>query len=570
MMTIDGLYVHSLTQELKETIQGGRISKIYQPFENELIIRIRAQRKNKDLLLSAHPNYSRIHLTNHQYENPKIPPHFCMVLRKYLEGANLHTIHQVENDRIIEFQIDRLDELGDHQEIVLVAELMGRHSNLILVDAQKQTIIDAIDHVPASQNSYRTLLPGATYIQAPSQEKLNPFHLDHEVEDFMVDDIQEKNLAKLIQNKYQGFGRQSANELAYQLMRADNQSQAFKTFIHQFKLVNIEPKTFDVNNKKHFTAFPYESLQVKAEKVENFPSLSQQLDAYFYQIESRDRVKQQATDLTLLVNNELAKNRKKLTKMEEELNDTKRAQEYQVKGEILTAFMHEVNQGDQKVTLMNFYKDNQPIEIELDPQKTPAENAQRYFSQYQKMKNRKKHLNKQVLLTQNTIHYLESVSTQIELAELGDIEEIRQELREEGYLKKNKKKTKQENKKARPREFQATTGETILVGRNNKQNDQLTTRTAAKNHWWLHAKDIPGSHVIIQSEQPSEQCFIEAATIAAYYSKYRLSNHVPVDAVQVRYVNKPKGAKPGFVTYEGQDTYSVKPEEDLVTSLQVK
>lgn len=563
-MSFDGLFTHALVHELENTLAGGRVSKIQQPYANEVILKIRANRKNHQLLLSAHPQYARIQLTTIPFENPSQPPQFCMMMRKHLDGAILEKITQKENDRIVEFTFKSRDELGDIHDIVLIAEIMGRHSNVLLVNKQEKKIYDTIRHISSSQNSYRTLLPGATYIPAPSQEKENPFTFDHPLN---VKGTNKKDRIRSIQQKFQGFGKDSAEELIYQMDRLPNDAPrvVFQKFLDPYKKHAYSPTLTKKKRKEFFTAIEYDSLE--GEK-ENYATLSELMDRYYGKKAERDRTQQQANDLFRLVKNELDKNKKKLQKMEKEWKQTTFAEDYRIKGEILTAYLHEVNPGDTSISLDNFYEENDTIEIELDPQKTPAENAQKYFSRYQKLKKRKTHLTKQRKVTKEDISYLESVLHQLDIAAPSDIEDIREELEQSGYIKKKKNnKQKKKNKRSKPEQFKSSDGAVILVGRNNLQNDQLTMRTANKTDWWLHAKDIPGSHVIIREEHPSEKTMEEAAHLAAYFSKYRQSASVPVDAVQVKQVRKPNGAKPGYVIYEGQDTYFVTPTEQLVQQL---
>lgn len=564
-MSFDGLFTHALVAELRETLVGGRVSKIQQPYDNEVVLKIRANRKNHQLLLSAHPQYARIQLTEIPFENPSQPPQFCMMMRKHLDGGILDDIKQVENDRVVEFTFKSRDELGDIHHIVLIAEIMGRHSNVLLVNKDEEKIYDTIRHISSSQNSYRTLLPGATYIPAPTQDKKDPFMFDGKLS---VEGNTTKDQIKSIQQQFQGFGRDSAQEVIYQLEKHsdDAPSVVFQKFLAPYKENRFSPTLTKKQRKENFTAIDYEGLDGEREY---FNTLSELMDRYYGNKAERDRTQQQANDLFSLIKNELDKNKKKLKKMEKELEQTQFADEERVKGEVLTAYLHVVNQGDESVTLENFYEENQPIEIALDPQKSPSENAQRYFSRYQKLKKRKTHLTKQLSSTRGEITYLESVLHQLEVAAPSDIEEIREELQQGKYIK-NKQKGNQKKKKkkaSKPDQFESSDGTTIYVGKNNLQNDQLTMRTANKTDWWLHAKDIPGSHVIVRSDDPTEETLEEAAHLAAYYSKYQQSASVPVDAVQVKHIRKPNGAKPGYVIYEGQTTYFVTPDEALVKKM---
>lgn len=562
-MSYDGLFTHAMVHELREHILDGRITKIHQPFNNELLIRIRANRKNYQLLLSAHPQYARVQLTNIRLENPPEPPQFCMVLRKYIENSRLVGINQIENDRIIEFVFTGRDELGDEQYYYLIAEIMGRHSNILLVNKDENKLYEAIRHVPPSMNSYRTLLPGAKYRSAPKQDNINPFNFSGDIE---VIGKNKKEKIRSIQSQFQGFGKDSAKELLYQMKENEEKSHSeiFNHFLQPYIKNEYQPTLTEQENRTSFTALPYSSIQ--GEK-ESFDYLYELLDDYYENKAEKDRVHQQTNDLIQILNNERKKNVKKLKKLKHENEDADDADIYRVKGEILTAFMHKVEQGMDLIELENFYADNQPIEIALDPQKSPASNAQWYFNRYQKLKSRKKHLASQIPLTQQEIDYIDSVLTQLEIASIQDIEEIREELSAEGYLRKQRHHKKKKRKKSKPDKYYSSDNTLILVGKNNNQNDQLTMRTANKSDWWLHTKDIPGSHVVIRSENPSSETIEEAAHLAAYHSKFSLSSSVPVDYTQIKNVHKPNGAKPGYVIYDNQQTVFVTPDKKLIKRL---
>lgn len=562
-MSYDGLFTHAVVHELREHLLNGRVTKIHQPFNNELLIRIRANRKNHQLLLSAHPQYTRVQLTNLRFENPQQPPQFCMVLRKYIENSMLIDIKQTENDRVIEFVFTGRDELGDEQHYHLIAEIMGRHSNILLVNKDENKLYEAIRHIPPSMNSYRTLLPGAEYRPAPEQDNINPFDFSDKLE---ISGANTKERIKSIQSTFQGFGRDSAKELLHQIDKNEhlNQTEIFHRFLKPYVENQYQPTLTEEGNRASFTALPYSSI--KGEK-EQFETLYELLDEYYENRAEKDRVHQQTNDLSQILNNERKKNVKKLDKLNREDKAADDAEVYRIKGEVLTAFMHQAEQGMAEIELENFYDNNEPILIELDPQKSPAENAQWYFSRYQKLKNRKKHLATQIPLTKQEIDYIDSVLTQLEIASSQDVEEIRDELSEEGYLRKQRQKKKQKQKKSKPDKYYSSDGTLILVGKNNNQNDQLTMRTANKSDWWLHTKDIPGSHVVIRSDNPSEETIEEAAHLAAYHSKFSMSSSVPVDYTQIKNVRKPNGAKPGYVIYDNQQTVFVTPDKKLVKQL---
>ena len=551
-MSFDGFFLHHMVEELRSELLNGRIQKINQPFEQELVLQIRSNRKSHRLLLSAHPVFGRIQLTESTFENPAQPSTFIMVLRKYLQGAVIESIEQIENDRIVEITVSNKNEIGDHIQATLIIEIMGKHSNILLVDKSSHKILEVIKHIGFSQNSYRTLLPGATYIAPPSTEALNPFIVKDEK---LFEILQTQELtAKNLQNLFQGLGRDTATELERQLL--NDKLATFRNFFGQ----ETKPCLTD----KSFSCVPFSS-----KTAENFDSLSQLLDIYYKDKAERDRVKQQASELIRRVENELQKNRQKLKKQEKELLATENAEEFRQKGELLTTFLHQVPNDQDQVILENYYT-NQPITIALDKALTPNQNAQRYFKRYQKLKEAVKYLTDLIEETKATILYLESVETVLNQAGLDEIAEIREELIQTGFIRRRQREKIQ--KRQKPEQYLASDGKTIIyVGRNNLQNEELTFKMARKEELWFHAKDIPGSHVVISGNlNPTDEVKTDAAELAAYFSKGRLSNLVQVDMIEVKKLNKPTGGKPGFVTYTGQKTLRVTPDPEKIQSMKIK
>jgi len=561
-MSFDGVFTHLMVSELNDLLCNGRVNKIHQPYENEVVFVIRSQGKNHKLLLSAHPTYARVQCTSMTYQNPDTPPNFLMMLRKYLEGALLAKIEQIDNDRVIHFHFSRRDELGDLQSLVLIVELMGRHSTILLMNNATGKIVDTIKHVGHSQNTYRTLLPGAVYLAPPKQATLNPFTVSNtKVFDVLsrIDDWQ----AKTLQQQFQGLGRDTADELIQRITANPNDklrqwNQFFATITEQPR-----PSYIETSGKESFTPIPYHSLVTEESQVTNFDSLSALLDHFYHDKAERDRVKQQGGELLKKIDNELKRNQTKLQKRQQTLRDSENAEAFRQKGELLTTFMAQVPRGAQSVTLDNYYEENRPLSIDLDPALTPNQNAQKYFQRYQKLKNAVKLIHQQIAETKEEITYLESVQAQLEIASPVDLTTIREELVAQGYVK-NRSKQRKKAAPSQPERYLSTDGTEILVGKNNLQNDQLTLKTARKTDYWLHTKDIPGSHVIIRSDKPTEDTLLEAAELAAYFSKYRQSAQVPVDYVQVKHIRKPNGAKPGFVIYENQKTLYVTPSEAIL------
>ena len=557
-MTFDGLFTHAMIHELNQTLQNGRVTKISQPYPNEVILTIRANRTNYPVLLSANPRYARFQITQIPYTNPAVPTNFTMMLRKYLEGAKLLEIKQLDNDRVVYFEFLTRNELGDKLPLLLSAEIMGRYSNVILINQSTNKIIDTIKHVGMDQNRYRTLLPGATYRQPPTQDKENPFEQESNTFEELIQIYPNREvLADSLLKQYQGISRDNALALADKLHSSNNYVQSFNDFLAMTE--NPIP-TMNSNNFSIFTDNPNDK---------KFSTLSEMLDVFYHTKANRDRVQQQGGQLLHVIRKNLQRNKKKLKKLSNELKATENADEYRIKGEVLTTYLYQIKRGMTKITLPNFYDNNKEITISLSNQLSPSQNAQKYFKKYQKLKNAVTFVNEQIELTKKEVAYLEEIQTQIELATPADLDDIKTELQQEDYIKKKQQKNKRSSrvKINKPETFVASDGTEILVGKNNLQNEKLTLHTAKKTDIWLHAKNIPGSHVIIKSNNPSDETLFEAAMLAAYFSKFRSSANVPIDYVQVKNIRKPNGSKPGFVIYEGQKTLTVTPTEDFVLEL---
>lgn len=557
-MTFDGLFTHAMIHELNQTLQNGRVTKISQPYPNEVILTIRANRTNYPVLLSANPRYARFQITQIPYTNPAVPTNFTMMLRKYLEGAKLLKIKQLDNDRVVYFEFLTRNELGDKLPLLLSAEIMGRYSNVILINQSTNKIIDTIKHVGMDQNRYRTLLPGATYRQPPTQNKENPFEQDSNTFEELIQKYPNREvLADNLLKQYQGISKDNALALADKLHSSNNFVQAFNDFL---AMTEDPIPTMNGNNFSIFADNPNDK---------KFTTLSEMLDIFYHTKANRDRVQQQGGQLLHVIRKNLQRNKKKLKKLSNELKATENADEYRIKGEVLTTYLYQIKRGMTKIALPNFYDNNKEITISLSNQLSPSQNAQKYFKKYQKLKNAVTFINEQIELTKKEVAYLEEIQTQIELATPADLNDIKTELQQEGYIKKKQQKSKHSSrvKINKPESFIASDGTEILVGKNNLQNEKLTLHTAKKADIWLHAKNIPGSHVIIKSNNPSDETLFEAAMLAAYFSKFRSSANVPIDYVQVKNIRKPNGSKPGFVIYEGQKTLTVTPTEDFVLEL---
>ncbi|WP_461214480.1 NFACT RNA binding domain-containing protein [Lacticaseibacillus sp. GG6-2] len=560
-MSFDGIFTHAMAGELSSLLVGGRVNKIQQPYPYEVMLTIRAARKNWPLLLSAHPEYARAQITRIPFANPDVPTTFTMTLRKYLASAQLLSLEQVANDRVLHLDFKTRDELGDDLSLRLVVEFMGRHSNITLVNMATNKIVDLIHHVSPDQNRYRLLLPGADYVEPPKQDKVDPFTDDSQGyrELMKTTDVP---LAKLLQRHYQGLAADSAKELAARLQAGDP-DDAWQNFL---AAIAHPTPTITTGAKVYFSATPYQTLDGT---TQSYATASEMLDAYYAQKAEHDRVRQLGSNLIHPLKNLIDKDQKKQKKLAQTLKATEKADDYRIRGEILTTYLAQVKRGETSIELPNFYDEMRPLKIALSNQLSPSKNAQKYFAKYQKLRNAVAYVHEQMKENQAELDYLTGVMTQIELAAPKDLDDIRAELEQGGYLKVQKKgkKPAKRRKVAKPEEFFASDGTKIYVGKNNLQNDQLTLHQANKTDIWLHAKDVPGSHVIIASANPSDKTLLEAAQLAAYFSRSRDSANVQVDWIEVKKIRKPNGSKPGFVVYEGQRTVAVTPELETVERL---
>ena len=570
-MAFDGLVTRAVVDDLKKTIESGRISKIYQPTDTDIVLQIRAGGENKRLLISASPTFPRIHLTSEAYSNPVEPPMFCMLLRKYCEGAIIDRITQVGMERIIHFDMKVRDELGDWKTRRIVVEIMGRHSNILLLDVERNLILDGIQHVTPSMSKYRVVLPGRPYISPPEQGKKDPITTtkDQFIRSF---DYNAGKLDKQIVNQFSGVSPLVAKEIVFRggMGTRDQLWDSFQHVMADIEEGRFYPQIVRLGDKAYFSVVDLQHLQ--GEKVE-FPSIHACLEAFFERKAERDAVRQKAHDLIRFVSNEWEKNEKKIVKLQETRKEAEGADQFKLYGELLTAYMHDLKKGDTAAKVLNYYDENgQMIEIPLDPLKSPIDNAQAYYRKYNKARNSLHVIDEQIELAKKELVYFEGLIQQLADASMQDIAEIREELVEEGYLRFRGKRDNKKKKVEKPQleKYLSSEGIEILVGKNNKQNEYLTNRLAHAMETWLHTKDIPGSHVVIRAKEFSDQTLHEAAAIAAFFSKARGSNQIPVDYTLIKHVRKPSGSKPGYVTYDHQKTLFVSSEESLVRELKNK
>ncbi|MBU5354363.1 NFACT family protein [Paenibacillus barcinonensis] len=587
-MALDGIVTRAIVHELQGCI-GGRISKIHQPNGHDVVLTLRAQRGNSKLLVSASPTYPRVHFTEKTFLNPTEAPMFCMLMRKHCEGAIIENIRQIGMERIIHIDVRQRDELGDVSVKRIIIELMGRHSNIILLDPATDTILDGIHHVTPSISSYRVIMPGFSYTAPPEQHKSNPLEVtsnefaqlisaaveqNQQTSDAEAGNEADLHPSRWLVNAFSGMSPLIAGEITARSaseangLDAETLWTAFESVLAPVKEHQYTPVTgLNAKGKMVFSAIRLQSIE---EQEKTYDTMSKCMEDYYGDKAERDTVKQRVSDLLRFLQNERSKNIKKLDNLNKDLLEADDADKYRLWGELLFASLHLVNKGDKSVELVNFYDEEQrSITIQLDPLLTPSDNAQRYFKRYNKYKNSLAVIHEQLGKTKDEIAYLDNLLQQLSIASMNDIEEIRDELVQQGYLRDRNKKGKKKKKNDRPtvHQFTSSEGIDILVGKNNLQNEYVTNRLASANDTWLHTKDIPGSHVVIRSTDFGEATLEEAAQLAAYFSQAKESSSVPVDYTYIRHVRKPSGAKPGFVIYDHQKTLFVTPNDELIKSL---
>ncbi|OEF99094.1 hypothetical protein BHF71_02615 [Vulcanibacillus modesticaldus] len=565
-MAFDGFVIRALVHELSEKLLHTKIHKIYQPHQTDLLFILRGYGTNHSLLISANPTYPRMHLTKRNFVNPTEPPMFCMLLRKHLEGGIIEKIYQIDNERIIYIDVKVRDELGDFHQKRLIVEIMGRHSNIILINPDNNLILDGINHVTAAVSSYRQVLPGKEYIAPPKQNKLNPLTLEQE-QFFSLIKLNEGKIDKQFVNNFTGMSPTIAKEILYRagLPTKENLWNAFYDWMEKTNNHNYNPAIVVSKEKTDFSIFPLNHL---SGETTSFESINECIEEFYDKKAERNAIRQKTLDLMRFLVTEKQKSEKKIEYLYQDLKEADQAEKFKLYGELITAHLYQIKRGDKEAHVVNYYDENQKmITIPLNPFKTPSENAQHFFKKYNKLKNSREYIETQLTKTKEEIAYLETIITQLENASIQDIEDIREELVEQGYLKERKRKKHKKRNVPEIEKFISSEGYTIYVGKNNRQNEYLTHKLASALDTWLHTKDIPGSHVVIKSKEFGEATLNEAAIIAAYYSKAKNSSNVPVDYTLIKYVKKPSGAKPGFVIYEKQKTLFVTPDETLIDNL---
>ena len=552
-MAFDGFFVRKLVEEFNRSILYSRINKINNLSNDEFIFSIR-KGKNLKLYVSAKSSASRIQLTNNNYENPQTPSNFCSVLRKYLMGGIIEEINQINNDRIIKFKIKNFDELGYEKYYFLITELMGKHSNIILTNSDN-IIIESLKNSYSLEFS-RSTISNMEYVLPPTVKKYNPFNFS-EYSDLKCD----KNDKKFLIKNFYGVSSVLNN---YFLTKEENVLESFKEFCSNFSLYN-EPTLLKNGNKNDFYYFEIISNKDNIK----FDSLSRLLDFYYMDIQKESSNKNTEKELFNFIKNKLSRLNKKLKILNKELLEAKEKDDFKLKGQLLISNIYLFkNNIPEVVTLQNFYSENlEDISIELDLNISIEKNSEKYFELYKKNKRTIENLYEQIDITKKDISYFETLSFQIENAGKTDLLEIKEELINSGYLKKdkNKKSTKKKNNYL----IIKYNGIDIYVGKNNIQNDTITNKLARRDYLWFHAKDIPGSHVVIFDNNPDEETKSVASMLAGYFSKFKNENYVSVDSTLIKNVKKISGAKPGMVTYTDQKTVKQKIDKIFINELLV-
>lgn len=591
MSSFDALTLAAVVHELNKT-KGATIERIYQPTKTDVTMQIHFLAGSKRLFFSTHPSFARVHYTQRHYINPENPSPFCMLLRKHFKGGKIEAFEQPGLERILYLKVLNLDQDGCYRVKTLVAELMGRHSNLILIDgdpSDNPIILGSIKAVTSSMSRFRTILPGKTYLLPPAQKKLNlldpTYPQSEETVKQQFTEITETP-ASLV-NTVQGISPLIAREIINRILPAEDariqeehhaQSFTQKLWEEIQKLRETcrqnswQPSAvFDNDNKDKYVAFAPMKLTLYPDTQQTpFKSISHLLDTFFLNREESEKTQQLSKLLVNRVEQILTRNKKKRRSQRAELAYSKSSDRYRLRGELLLANLSQIPKGAKKVTLPNFYQEDQKITVLLDPSISATANAQRYFNKYRKSKRSCAKIQAQLQTTEGEIKYLESILYNLEKAGLEDLSVIKQELEESGYIKVQKKKKKHHGSISSPSCFISSDGHRILAGRNNRQNDIITFNLASKQDTWLHVKDLPGAHIIINKDSPPSKTLEEAAMLAAFFSKGADSANVPVDYTLVRYVRKLPGAKPGMVTYKNHRTIFVTPDKEQVNRLRSK
>ncbi|HBM79830.1 MAG: NFACT RNA binding domain-containing protein [Clostridiales bacterium] len=583
-MPIDGVVTRNIASELKSTLTGGKIDKVSQPETDEVILSIRNKNENFRLLLSASPNYPRVHLTNTNKRNPINAPMFCMVLRKHIISGKIINIEQFNLDRIIKIYIECYDDLGILSNKILTCEIMGRHSNIILIDEKSNTVVDSIKHITSDMSSFRQIMPGIAYKYPPKQDKINP--LEFNCDDLMErisKNTQDLKTEKFIANNIEGISIFASREIinnagigsGFSILnlsgeKTDALMDSVKAFIQKIIDKSFEPCIY--YDDSHATDFYSFRLRYLGNfKSDSYKSISETIEKFFYNKDKADRIKQKSADILRVVNNNLNRCLKKLSIQKEKLLQCSSKDKWKINADLIMSNLYSIKKGDNNIKALNYFDEKGSfIDIPLDIMLTPVQNAQKYYKIYNKYKNAEKAVKVQEEENLNEIEYFENQLINLQnCTEDDEIEEIRNELVSQGYIKKRKKTASRKRTQSKPLHFVSESGTDIYVGKNNVQNDFLTFKLSNPSDIWMHTKNIPGSHVIIRTSNKAvdQKVIIEAASLAAFYSKAKNSSNVPVDYTERKNVKKPSGAKPGMVIYYTNKTIYITPDDNVISNM---
>lgn len=559
-MALDGIVIANMVQELNDTICGGKINKIAQPENDELMLTIKNQKNQYRLLISAGASLPLIYLTQVNKPSPMTAPNFCMLLRKHIGSGKILRVWQPGLERIINFEIEHLNELGDVCRKTLVVEIMGKHSNIIFCN-EEGMIIDSIKHVSLQMSSVREVLPGRTYFIPETQHKWNPLEVSAET---FTAEISAKPmaLAKALYTTFTGISPLTAEEICHRASLESAQSaNSFSELelthlyrIFSFIMEDVKNGTFTPNiifqGEEPVDFSSIQLTQYQDKTTAKYPTISEVLENYYAVKNTITRIRQKSSDLRKIVQTALERNRKKYDLQLKQLKDTEKRDKHKVYGELINTYGYNLEPGAKKLEALNYYT-NEMITIPMDPTLTPQENAKKNFDKYNKLKRTFEALTDLIEETQDEIKHLESISTSLDIAlSEEDLVQVKEELMDYGYIKR-KYTGKKVKITSKPFHYLSSDGYHMYVGKNNFQNDELTFKIATGNDWWFHAKGAPGSHVIVKAnnEELPDRTFEEAARLAAYYSKNRSAEKVEIDYVEKKHVKKTNGGKPGFVIY---------------------
>ena len=582
-MALDGITLGLVKKELESYLIGSKIDKVHQPSKNELVFIMRTRNGAYRLYLSCDGQSPRVHMTRYNLENPKVPPMLCMLLRKRLSGAMLTSINQVQNDRILIFEFDGTTDIGDKTKYYVICEIMGQRSNIIFCDIDYR-IIDAVKRIDEEKSSVREILPGLKYELPPIPEKCDILTDNTEKIVDVILDKPEKMLSKSILDTLEGISPIVSREIAYRTVFGDKQTGMLSNI--EKERLNAELSTIKseiVNNNSFYMLssvdnvpfdFSFANIRQYGNALikKEYDSISELLDDFYFEKDKINRIKRKASDLFKILNNAVERTSRKINNRRLELEKSENREQLRIFAELITANQYRLTEKSSVYTVENYYDNCNTVEIPVNPALTAQQNAQKYFKEYKKATNAEKLLHNLIEEGEQELVYLDTVLDTLSRADSDrEITEIRDELEKGGYVKSRKGNKQKKDKPLPPIEFKSSDGFTILVGRNNVQNDILTLKTAKNYDMWLHVQKHAGSHTVIIADKKeiTETAIFEAACIAAYHSKAKDSSSVAVDYILIKNVKKPVGAKPGKVIYNTYNTVYVTPQKELIEKLKI-